>query len=123
MDALRAAHPVGAATHAGAHGDAPLWGGTVGTGASKVNGTSYWFDDIEPVYGELDELIESSGTMLRMVRRQQILQQAMRLLTEDLAFIPISEPFLLYAVGDDIDWQPRLDGAILAYDIRRNRNG
>ena len=61
MDALRAAHPVGAATHAGADadadGDAPLWGGTVGTGASKVNGTSYWFDDIEPVYGELDELI------------------------------------------------------------------
>jgi nicotianamine synthase len=57
MDASRAAHPVGTATHAGADGDAPLWGGTVGAGALKVNGTSYWFDDIEPVYGELDELI------------------------------------------------------------------
>ncbi len=59
MDASRAAHPVGTATHAGADadGEAPLWGGTVGTRASKVNGASYWFDDIEPVYGELDELI------------------------------------------------------------------
>jgi len=57
MDALRAAHPVGAAIASGAHRDAPLWGGTVGAGASQLNGTSYWFDDIEPVYGELDELI------------------------------------------------------------------
>jgi nicotianamine synthase len=55
MDALRAAHPVG--TAADADSDAPLWGGTVGAGTLKVNGASYWFDDIEPVYGELDELI------------------------------------------------------------------
>jgi len=29
----------------------------VGARASQLNGASYWFDDIEPVYGELDELI------------------------------------------------------------------
>jgi len=57
MDASRAAYPVGAATPAGADADAPLWGGTVGAGALKVNGASYWFDDIDLVYGELDELI------------------------------------------------------------------
>lgn len=55
MDALRAAHPVGSLQ---ATGDAAtLWGGTVGAGPSKINGTSYWFDDIEPIYGELDEII------------------------------------------------------------------
>ena len=57
MDALRAAHPIGSATDRGAHGDAPLWGGTVGAQESKLNGVPYWFDDIEPVYGELDQLI------------------------------------------------------------------
>lgn len=64
MDASRAAHPVGAATPAGTDGDAPLWGGTVGTGALNINGASYWFDDIEPVYGELDELIRYATTEL-----------------------------------------------------------
>jgi hypothetical protein len=39
------------------NGDAPLWGGTVGAETPKLNGKYYWFDDIEPVYGELDQLI------------------------------------------------------------------
>ena len=64
MDASRAAHPVGATTQPGADGDGPLWGGTVGAGASKVNGASYWFDDIEPVYSELDELIRYATAQL-----------------------------------------------------------
>jgi nicotianamine synthase len=64
MDASRAAHPVGATTQPGADGDGPLWGGTVGAGTSKVNGASYWFDDIEPVYSELDELIRYATAQL-----------------------------------------------------------
>ena len=52
MDELRNEHPVHAQPCVA--DDAPLWGGSVG---SKVNGAAYWFDDIEPVYGELDELI------------------------------------------------------------------
>ena len=57
MDALRAAHPIGPATDPGALGNAPLWGGTVGAQGATINGASYWFDDIEPVYAELDQLI------------------------------------------------------------------
>jgi hypothetical protein len=57
MDTLRAAHPVGAARLPGMDDAAPLWGGTVGAEAPKINGEFYWFDDIEPVYGELDQLI------------------------------------------------------------------
>jgi hypothetical protein len=64
MDTLRAAHPVGLSKDTGGDDDAPLWGGTVGVGPSKVNGTSYWFDDIEPVYGELDEIIRYASADL-----------------------------------------------------------
>lgn len=60
MDALRAAHPVATATLSAGDGNTPLWGGTVGTQASKINGEFYWFDEIEPVYGELDQLIRYS---------------------------------------------------------------
>ena len=49
-------------------GDAPLWGGTVGARPAKVNGTSFWFDDIEPLYRELDELIRyASGELCESV--------------------------------------------------------
>ncbi len=67
MDASRAAHPVGAALAPDVDGDAPLWGGTVGAGASKVNGVSYWFDDVEPVYSELDELIRYAPVDLHQI--------------------------------------------------------
>ena len=43
--------------------DGTLWGGTVGA-ATKVNGASYWFDDIEPTYAELDELIRYASSDL-----------------------------------------------------------
>jgi len=64
MDALRAAHPVAAVNLPGEAGDAPLWGGTVGGDATKVNGEFYWFDEIEPVYGELDQLIRYASAEL-----------------------------------------------------------
>ena len=57
LDALRADHPVSGAAISDAGGDAPLWGGTVGARPSRVNGTSFWYDEIEPLYRELDELI------------------------------------------------------------------
>jgi hypothetical protein len=57
MDALRAAHPVTSAAATRIDGDAALWGGNVGAGPAKINGEFYWFDDIEPVYAELDQLI------------------------------------------------------------------
>ena len=68
LDRLRAEHPVGPLVEA-AGGDtgAQLWGGTVGAPA-KVNGASFWFDDIEPTYEELDELIRyASGDLCRDV--------------------------------------------------------
>lgn len=57
MDDLRAKHPVVEESIPITGADAPLWGGTVGARSSKLNGASLWFDDIEPLYAELDELI------------------------------------------------------------------
>jgi hypothetical protein len=66
LDELRAAHPIDPATDTGAgDGDAPLWGGTVGAQESKVNGASFWFNDIEPLYAELDQLIRYAPVALR----------------------------------------------------------
>ena len=68
LDALRADHPVSRAADSDAGDDAPLWGGTVGARPSKLNGTSFWFDDIEPLYRELDELIRhASGELCKSV--------------------------------------------------------
>lgn len=64
LDALRAAHPVAAATRLVTDGDTSLWGGSVGNETSKVNGEFYWFDEIEPVYGELDQLIRYASVDL-----------------------------------------------------------
>lgn len=64
LDRLRAEHPVG--TRVGEVGDR-LWDGTVGA-AAKVNGTSFWFDEIESTYAELDETIRyASGDLCREV--------------------------------------------------------
>jgi hypothetical protein len=43
----------------------------------------------------------------------------MKILMEDLAFIPLFVPNELYGVREDIRWQPRIDTWVLAYEIRR----
>ncbi len=67
----------------------------------------------------LDKLIEDSGRRLDMVQRLEILQRALRLLSEDRAFIPLFTPYELYAVRKEIVWTPRQDGQIYAYEMRR----
>lgn len=63
LERMRAEHPVSALGDAYADDGGTLWGGTVGATA-KVNGTAFWFDDIEPTYAELDELIRYASTDL-----------------------------------------------------------
>jgi len=80
MDTLRAAHPVEPATGSDADDNTPLWGGTVGAQESKINGVSFWFDDIEPVYAELDQLIRYAPIALH---ESVFADQRMRGLTAD----------------------------------------
>ena len=62
LDRVRAEHPVSTVRDAGGDGDL-LWGGTVGA-KPKVNGASFWFDDVEPTYAELDGLIRYASSDL-----------------------------------------------------------
>jgi peptide/nickel transport system substrate-binding protein len=67
----------------------------------------------------LDALIQESGTTLDMRTRRAKLERCMHLLMEDLAFIPLYVPFTVWGVRDDVVWEPRRDGFLLAREIRR----
>jgi peptide/nickel transport system substrate-binding protein len=68
---------------------------------------------------ELDALIQESGSTLDMLARRAQLERCMHLLMQDLALVPLYVPWNLFGVRDDVVWQPRRDGYILAREIRR----
>lgn len=66
----------------------------------------------------VDKLIEKSREELNTDLRLQTLQQIMELVHKDLIGIPLFESSRLYAVKKGIQWEPRLDGLVLAKDVR-----
>lgn len=68
---------------------------------------------------ELDRLIEQADHTLDPLQRRERLQRAIRILSDEVPYIPLVVPFDLYGIRAGLDWQPRVDGLILAYDIRR----
>jgi peptide/nickel transport system substrate-binding protein len=68
---------------------------------------------------KLDALIQESGSTLDMLTRRAQLERCMHLLMQDLALIPLYVPWNLFGVRDDVVWQPRRDGYILAREMRR----
>ena len=69
---------------------------------------------------ELDRWIEESGRNLDMLDRRSTLQRGMRLVAEDRGYIALYAPRILYGVGRGVDWQPRSDGMLIAYEMRRS---
>lgn len=69
---------------------------------------------------EFDSLVERSGQIAVMGQRQAILQQAMRVAMADLPMIPLWIANRVYAIRREIEWQPRLDGMVYAYEMRRS---
>ena len=69
---------------------------------------------------ELDRLIEASGT-LGMEARREILERALGLVAAEHVFIPLYTPFDLYGARDDLEWTPRQDGKVYAFEMRRAR--
>jgi peptide/nickel transport system substrate-binding protein len=84
--------------------------GSPGYGASNFN---------HYVNPALDAIVEQSGSTLDLLTRRGQLQHSMRLLMDDLAFIPLYSPAVVFGARDDIEWQLRHDGLILANTIRR----
>jgi len=68
---------------------------------------------------ELDGWIEQSGLVGAPRDRRDTLQRCLRVLTRDLPFIPLFVPHEIYGVSDDLTFEPRLDGNLLAQEMRR----
>jgi peptide/nickel transport system substrate-binding protein len=71
----------------------------------------------------LDELIESASRTPALSTRQRLLQRCMGIAMQDLSLVPVVERYLIYGVREDVMWEPRADGRILARDLRRLPQG
>ncbi|MEX2540589.1 MAG: ABC transporter substrate-binding protein [Trueperaceae bacterium] len=65
---------------------------------------------------EVDELLASSN-MARGEERSQILGEAMQVLIDDAAGVPLLSQVSIYGVNESLQWQPRPDGVINAYEM------
>jgi peptide/nickel transport system substrate-binding protein len=66
-----------------------------------------------------DALIEEAGASLSLVRRRELLQEAMRVVVADLEFVPIAGLYDVYGVREGVHFSPRLDMKLLGRDISR----
>ncbi|MBI5440608.1 MAG: hypothetical protein HY900_05270 [Deltaproteobacteria bacterium] len=66
-----------------------------------------------------DVLIEAAAASLDMIRRRELLQDAMRLVMADLNIVPIAGLYEVYGVRKGIRFVPRLDGKFLGREILR----
>jgi peptide/nickel transport system substrate-binding protein len=90
---------------------------------SRSTGSAYGASNfIRYANPRLDALIEQSATTLDLLARRAQLERCMRVLMDDLAFIPLYSASNLFATRADLDWQPRRDGLILANTIRRRQD-
>lgn len=69
----------------------------------------------------LDALIETTAGTRQLGDRRRMLQQCMRLATTDLPMIPLFERDWTFALREEVRWEPRADGRLLAYDLHRVR--
>jgi peptide/nickel transport system substrate-binding protein len=67
----------------------------------------------------LDKKIEESETEFDMEARLALLQEIFKDISDDMIAIPLFEPKQLYATRADVIWEPRLDGLILAQDMKK----
>ena len=70
---------------------------------------------------KLDRLIEISDHTLDPAARLELLTSAQEILREDLPVIPVVLRFDLYAVRAGLDWFPRPDRRVRAFDVRPSR--
>lgn len=71
----------------------------------------------------LDELIETSAGTRQLGERRRLLQQCTRLAMKDLPMIPLFERDWSFAFREDVRWETRADGRLLASDLHRATGG
>lgn len=66
-----------------------------------------------------DVLIEAAGSSFSLVRRGELLQDAMRVVVADLHFVPVAGLNQVYGVRRDVEFRPRVDLKLPGERIRR----
>lgn len=68
---------------------------------------------------KVDALIDEADKTVDVARRLSLLREAMKIITEeDIIGIPLFSPEVLYGLSNRIKWQPRVDGYILAHEVK-----
>ncbi|QQR83130.1 hypothetical protein IPJ72_04955 [Candidatus Peregrinibacteria bacterium] len=67
---------------------------------------------------EVDALIEASRSEIDREKRLAMLREVSKRVNDDLIAIPLFESTRLYAVQKKLEWEPRLDGLVLAKEVR-----
>lgn len=73
--------------------------------------------------GELDSLVEAANRILDPYERLARVQQAMRVVRRDLPVIPLLSQANLYAVRPGLEWSPRRDRRLRAFDVKPAASG
>jgi peptide/nickel transport system substrate-binding protein len=104
------------------------WADTNGDGAGTFDHLLHTPDAVHG-YGEantsthysnpaVDRLDEQASREFDPVRRAALLQQANRLVMQDLPHIPLHYQLDIYAVSDRVQWSPRRDTQVRGVDVR-----
>ena len=67
---------------------------------------------------EFDKLIKKEQGMLNHDERVKVMHQAEKLIMEDVPFIPLYNLADTYGVSNSVDWKPRPDEKIQAYEMK-----
>ncbi len=76
------------------------------------------FNNGRYVNAEVDKLIEKARQEINPTKRIEILKNTTDLVHKDLIGIPLFEASRVYAAGKNIKWEPRMDGLVLASDVK-----
>lgn len=66
---------------------------------------------------EVDKLVEEAMATVDAEKRDQIVRQAWKLAADDVAYIPLHFQMDVYAVGPRIDYAPRYNKYVYAWDV------
>ena len=87
----------------------------------------FYSRDKKPGYGvvnrggysnpKVDALIDQADSTASLQKRDQYLQEATRVLVDDVPMIPVHYEMDLYAIKDHVKMQPRVDKFLYAYEI------
>jgi peptide/nickel transport system substrate-binding protein len=70
---------------------------------------------------KVDELVDKAYSTASIKERDKHLQDATRILVQDVPMIPVHYEMDIYAVKDYVQMKPRVDKFLYVYDIDVNR--